>query len=504
MGKVVLVGAGPGNVELLTLEGKKQIQQADCIVYDRLASPDILEFAGKDCEFIFVGKENHHHTMKQEDINCLLAQKAKQYSLVVRLKGGDPYVFGRGGEEGMYLSRRGIEVEVISGVSSVVAALASAGIPITHRGVAKGFQVITAHSKKDMPSEIDYSQLMDETVTLVFLMGLAHVREIAQGLLDAGRNENTPVAVIEKGTTPKQRKVVGNLLNIDRLVQEADLASPAIIVVGDVVRLADELDFFETRPLFGKRVLIPYIEGFRFSFSGGVKGEWERSLTNMVKTRGADVTSVKVGRIQPLSVAIEIPDWIVFTSANGIHTFMWNLAQQGKDVRMLGQTKIAVVGRKTEQSLKTFGLCADLVPEVQTAVGLAEALKDKVKKEDRVTFFGATGSGREMEEILSGACEFSIQEIYTNEACVEDSAEEVKQGEKKQEFPESVYDATLFTSASTVHRLSARKKEGLGTVLSIGPSCSTALQEHRIINVQQAEKPSYESLLELLYQLDTF
>ena len=171
MGKVVLIGAGPGDVDLLTVKGKEYIKKADCIIYDRLASKDILDYSKPDCECIFVGKENHHHVLKQEEINRLLLKKANEYTLVVRLKGGDPYVFGRGGEETLFLKEHGVKTEVISGVTSVVSVLASAGIPITHRGVAKGFQVITAHSKKDEVADIDYSQLLDESVTLVFLMG---------------------------------------------------------------------------------------------------------------------------------------------------------------------------------------------------------------------------------------------------------------------------------------------------------------------------------------------
>ena len=194
--KVVLVGAGPGEWGLLTLKGAEYLKQADCVIYDRLLNKKFLEMTPEGCEKIFVGKENHNHTMKQDKINELLYEKSKEYNLVVRLKGGDSYVFGRGGEEALYLLERDVNVEIVSGVTSPIAALSAAGIPITHRGLAKGFQVITAHSRKDEPADIDYSQLLDDTVTLVFLMGLSHVAEIAKGLINAGRSLDTPAAVI--------------------------------------------------------------------------------------------------------------------------------------------------------------------------------------------------------------------------------------------------------------------------------------------------------------------
>lgn len=244
-GKVVLVGAGPGDTGLLTLKGEKYIKQADCLVYDRLSSPEFLSMAKAGCELIYVGKENHKHVMKQDAINELLYEKSKYHELVVRLKGGDPYVFGRGGEEALYLADRNVEVEVVPGVSSSVAALAAAGIPITHRGIAKGFQVITAHSRKDEEADIDYSLLTDETITCVFLMGLAHVKSIAAGLMKAGRRADTPAAVISNGTLAAQRKCIGKLADIGEKIEEAKLTSPAIIVVGDVVSLNDRLDFFE-------------------------------------------------------------------------------------------------------------------------------------------------------------------------------------------------------------------------------------------------------------------
>ena len=325
-GKVVLVGAGPGDTGLLTLKGEKYIKQADCLVYDRLSSPVFLSMAKAGCELIYVGKENHNHVMKQDAINELLYEKSKYHELVVRLKGGDPYVFGRGGEEALYLVDRNVEVEVVPGVSSSVAALAAAGIPITHRGIAKGFQVITAHSRKDEEADIDYSLLTDETITCVFLMGLAHVKSIAAGLMKAGRRADTPAAVISNGTLAAQRKCIGTLADIGEKIEEAKLTSPAIIVVGDVVSLNDRLDFFEKRPLFGRKITVPYIK--------------TNELIAKLQQLGADVTPVKTGIINPIIIPefadkVRSADWIVFTSKNGVRSFFYNLELAGADIRLI-------------------------------------------------------------------------------------------------------------------------------------------------------------------------
>ncbi len=480
MGKVVLIGAGPGDVDLLTVKGKEYIKKADCIIYDRLASKDILDYSKPDCECIFVGKENHHHVLKQEEINRLLLKKANEYTLVVRLKGGDPYVFGRGGEEALFLKEHGVKTEVISGVTSVVSVLASAGIPITHRGVAKGFQVITAHSKKDEVTDIDYSQLLDESVTLVFLMGLAHVAEIARGLISAGRDEKTPAAVISKGTTPYQKTCIGTLFDIGEKVAAAKLESPSIIVVGDVARLSEQLNAYENRPLYGKKILVPYIEGFEYSYTDGIVAKEEHRLKVLLREEGAIVDVVKVGRIRPKSFAVSFDgakkNWIVFTSANGIYAFMHNLKEQGMDVRNLFGCKIAVVGEKTAAVLEKFSLSADFIPKVHTAESLFEELKTEVEEDAEITYFGAKDSA-----VLPGNVKPVV--AYENEPV--DVAE----------ITES-YDFVCFTSASGVRRLLPFLKDSSANMISIGPSCSKALQSFEIRNFEESEEASYEGMVQ--------
>lgn len=235
MGRVLLVGAGPGDPELITVKGLAAVRAADCIVYDRLVSPELIKQAKPGCELIFVGKENHHHTLPQDEINALLVEKAKEHALVVRLKGGDPFVFGRGMEELQYLRERNVPCEVIPGVTSAIAGPAAAGIPVTHRGVSQAFHVYTAHDCNDALAELDFNSMLDDRATYVFLMGLSKLPEIVARLLSVGKSPATAVAVVSQATMPDQRTVRGTLADIVEQVAEAGLVSPAVIVVGAVV-----------------------------------------------------------------------------------------------------------------------------------------------------------------------------------------------------------------------------------------------------------------------------
>ncbi|BAF70895.1 uroporphyrinogen-III C-methyltransferase [Nitratiruptor sp. SB155-2] len=243
MGKVYLTGAGPGDVELLTLKAARVIKEADIIIYDRLANPEILKMAKNGCEFIYVGKEDGKHILPQDQINEVIYQSALRADVVVRLKGGDPFVFGRGGEEGAYLRERGIEFEVIPGITSSISVPAYAGIPVTHRGVSVSFRVVTGHEAPNKEaSQIPWENFRTDD-TIVFLMGLHNLQNIAQKLIEIGKPKDFPVAVISKGTTPEQQTVIGTLGNIYEKAK--DLPTPALIVVGKVVELRDALNWFE-------------------------------------------------------------------------------------------------------------------------------------------------------------------------------------------------------------------------------------------------------------------
>ena len=506
-GKVVLVGAGPGDTGLLTLKGEKYIKQADCLVYDRLSSPVFLSMAKAGCELIYVGKENHNHVMKQDAINELLYEKSKYHELVVRLKGGDPYVFGRGGEEALYLVGRNVEVEVVPGVSSSVAALAAAGIPITHRGIAKGFQVITAHSRKDEEADIDYSLLTDETITCVFLMGLAHVKSIAAGLMKAGRRADTPAAVISNGTLAAQRKCIGTLADIGEKIEEAKLTSPAIIVVGDVVSLNDRLDFFEKRPLFGRKITVPYIK--------------TNELIAKLQQLGADVTPVKTGIINPIIIPefadkVRSADWIVFTSKNGVRSFFYNLELAGADIRLIANARFAVVGKATEKELAKHHINADIIPAEQTGKGLADAMKlcmpyvygesdedtfdlsngnisDKMCK---VCIFSAKEASPDLEAGLKEICELEKIDAYVNEQAYESIPESIG----------NMVSEAVFTSASNVERFFHMLPENayVETAYSIGEKTTAALEQHNVREIVQADDSSYEALVDKISYKDAF
>lgn len=538
MGKVILAGAGPGDTGLLTLKAYKYIREADCLVYDRLMSPKLLELARTDCELIYVGKENHKHVVNQDGINEILFQKSKQHELVLRLKGGDPYVFGRGGEEAHYLTERGVSVELVPGVSSSIAALADAGIPITHRGVAKGFQVITAHSRKDEEADIDYSLLTDETITCVFLMGLQHVESIAAGLMRAGRREDTPIAVISNGTLPTQNKCVGTLKNIGAKMKEANLKSPAIIVAGDVVNMSDELDFFEKRPLFGRKFIVPYIEDMggdepqncdvslmpvRFEagvlpqdmIRYGIQGYGNRIVSSL-EDLGADVLSLKVGRIQPVIIndferQICSADWLIFTSKNGVKSFFYNIKHAGMDVRKLAGCKFAVVGKHTAEELEKHNIYPDFIPDTATGESLAREFCKKILQSDkasivnqnlhknadndvhvRVCLLAAREASTDVESILGNRCDFHKITAYENKALpiLNDIFEPIMESDDRE-------IEAVFTSASNVRRMYGALPEQLviSKAYSIGEKTTSALKEQKAGQIIEAEECSYEAIL---------
>lgn len=538
MGKVILAGAGPGDMGLLTLKAYKYIREADCLVYDRLMSPKLLELARTDCELIYVGKENHKHVVNQDGINEILFRKSKQHELVLRLKGGDPYVFGRGGEEALYLTERGVSVELVPGVSSSIAALADAGIPITHRGVAKGFQVITAHSRKDEEADIDYSLLTDETITCVFLMGLQHVESIAAGLMRAGRREDTPIAVISNGTLPTQNKCVGTLKNIGAKMKEAHLKSPAIIVAGDVVNMSDELDFFEKRPLFGRKFIVPYIEDMggtepqncdvslmpvRFEagvlpqdmIRYGIQGYGNRIVSSL-EDLGADVLSFKVGRIQPVVIndferQICSADWLIFTSKNGVKSFFYNMKHAGMDVRKLADCKFAVVGKHTAEELEKHNIYPDFIPDTATGESLAREFCKKILQSDkasivnqnlhknadndvtvRVCLLAAREASTDVESILGNRCDFHKITAYENKALpiLNDIFEPIMESDGRE-------IEAVFTSASNVRRMYGALPEQLviSKAYSIGEKTTSALKEQKAGQIIEAEECSYEAIL---------
>jgi uroporphyrinogen III methyltransferase/synthase len=381
-GKVYLIGAGPGDPDLITLKGKECLTKADIIVYDYLVSESLLSLAHKDAEIIYVGKKSGQHTMPQKDINNLLIASAKKGLTVARLKGGDPFIFGRGGEEAMELSKEGVTFEIVPGVTSAVAAPAYAGIPLTHRNFASTVCFITGHEDPTKgESDISWNALAQSSGTLVFLMGIANLDRIVKKLTDLGRSPKTPAAVVGNGTMLNQRTVIGTLGNIDQEVKDAHLGAPGIIVVGDVVNLSEYLNWFESRPLFGKKIVITRPEDQAAGFI--------RTLSEL----GAECLLFPTITILPPASWKELDkaitslsryDWILFTSLNGVKYFFKRLGFQKKDTRYLNGVNIGAIGPGTAAVLIDKGINPDLIPDQYWAEGVVEGLKKSLLDGKRI------------------------------------------------------------------------------------------------------------------------
>lgn len=381
-GMVYLVGAGPGDYKLITVKGLEAIAKADCLVYDRLADDRLLAHARADAELIYVGKASSEHTLRQEEINALLVAKACEGKTVVRLKGGDPFVFGRGGEEALELVAAGIAFEVVPGVTSAVAVPAYAGIPVTHRGIAASFAVITGHEDPTKgESSLRWDKLAQGADTLVFLMGVENLPHITAKLIEHGRSPATPAAVIRWGTKPEQEALVTTVGAAAEDVAKNGLKPPAIFIVGEVVGLRDKLAWFDRRPLFGRRVLVTRAR------------EQASSLTGALEALGAEcieapaITIVPPESYEPLDAAIASLgsyDWLVFTSVNGVDHFLARLQAAGLDSRALGGRKLAAIGVATAARLRQAGLIADIVPAEFRAEGIVEALAGHIKPGTRL------------------------------------------------------------------------------------------------------------------------
>jgi len=367
-GKVYLVGAGPGDIGLLTIKGLQCLRKADVVIYDFHLNAQILNYINHNAEFIYAGKRGGHHTLTQDEINAILVRKAKEGRTICRLKGGDPFIFGRGGEEAEALSKERIEFEVVPGISSSVAAPAYAGIPLTHRLYSSSFAVIPGYedaTKKE--STIDWSKLSTGVGTLVFLMAVKNVDLIAQKLIENGRPPDTPVAVIRWGTRPDQKTIVGTLESIAELVKEKHIKPPAVMIVGEVVKLRETLKWYEKKQLFGYRILVTreHMEGF------------ER-----LEELGAEIIEFPTIEIVPPGSYEEIDssikkitsyDWVVFTSRNGVKYFFRRFFEKDKDIRELKGIKICAIGTKTAEEIKKYGIRVDLIPDEFHAEGLIDS-----------------------------------------------------------------------------------------------------------------------------------
>ena len=400
-GIVYLVGAGPGDEDLITRKALQVLREADVVVYDSLASSSLLNEVRDDAELIFAGKRSSHHFKKQYETNQLLIDLAKEGKNVVRLKGGDPYIFGRGGEEGQELRAAGVDFVVVPGVSSSYSVPAYCGIPVTHRDYASSFHVITGHegSHKNGATVLDYGTLAREEGTLIFLMGLKNLPNIVQSLIENGKDPETPAGVLQEGTTARQKMAVGTLSTIVDVVKREGIKTPAITVVGDVVRLAEELSWYGGRPLSGKRVLVT-----------GSRSMVER-LSPLLKEEGAEAISFSLIRTEPMETpafaqAMEEIDsytWIVLTSANGVECFFERLKMMRKDIRDFQGVHFAVIGDGTKKALESHGIYSELIPTAYSSKDMAAAMVPHMKPEDRVLLLRAEEANAVLPEALEAA-----------------------------------------------------------------------------------------------------
>lgn len=372
MGSVILVGAGPGDPGLLTQKGRQAIENAQVVVYDRLVSPAILSLIPKDAEKINVGKESSNHLVPQEEINRILLRKAQEDKRVVRLKGGDPFLFGRGGEELELLEAAGIPFQVVPGVTSALSVPAYAGIPVTHRDFCSSVHIITGHARAGAELSIDFDALKRTGGTLVFLMGVTSLPKICKGLLDAGMAPDMPAAVVERGTLPRQRKLVSTLERLPLEAEKAGVKSPAIIVVGKVCSLSNRFDWFDCLSLKGKTVVVTRPE------------DRSGTLTQRLRELGAEAVDYPCIRTVAREENPELEEAIgnlsryrclVFTSPAGPEIFFRRLRAAGRDARALSGLTLAAIGPKTAKALEKHGVTADLVPETYDSDHLAKALE---------------------------------------------------------------------------------------------------------------------------------
>lgn len=495
-GKVYLVGAGPGDARLITVRGLEVLRRATVVVHDYLVSEELLDCAPPGAERIDVGKRQGHHTKPQEEINRLLCERAKAGDVVVRLKGGDPFLFGRGGEEAVELAKAGIEFEVVPGVTSAIGVPAYAGIPVTHRDMASQLHIITGHEAPGKrETGLNWNVLGKAEGTLVFLMGVGNLPAIVKELRAHGQKASTPVALIRWGTRPDQQTLTSTLGKIVEAARKARFQPPAIIVVGKCVKLRQALQWYERKPLFGKRIAVTRPAGQAEEFSSSLR------------EYGAVVYECATIRIEPIddgsAVDREIArlgeyDWLIFTSVNGVDTFMARVFGMGLDARCLGGVRVSVIGSKTAERLRGYGIVADVVPREFVQEGLLEFVA--VEPGDRVLLPRAA-EARDLLPLMlqQKGAHVEVVPLY------ETAGNKAGIAKLKRYLTQGVVDVITFTSSSTVQRLmdalSARERGRLFhevLIASIGPITSVTVREAGLKVHIEAKEYTSDGLLEAI------
>jgi len=466
-GKVYIAGAGCGNEGLITVKLKSVMEKAECIIYDRLVNESILQYVKPDAELIYMGKENVEGGELQKKINEIIVEKSREGLTVLRLKGGDPFVFGRGGEEIEALIAENIDFEVIPGISSAIAVPAYAGIPVTHRGINTSFHVFTGHMKKD-GIEHDYETVAKLEGTLVFLMGLGNLEKITENLIKHGKMPETPVAVIKNGTTAKQETYTGTLETIIEIVRENNVKAPVIIIIGEVVNLREKIKWFENMPLFGKNILITR------------NRDKQEEITNRIIELGGQAINIPFINIEYLD--FEMPDLskystLLFNSLNSVIGFMRKI----EDMRVLGHLKIGVVGKKTDEEMKKYRIIPDFYPKEYTVEKLATESVNFTEEGENVLFIVSN---------ISPVNEEKYTELYNRnyDKLVVYNTHKLKIDSGKAEKYAKESDILMFLSSSTFESFAdsinlsenSEMKEILsGKILaSIGPVTTKTIEKY--------------------------
>ncbi len=493
IGKVWLVGAGPGDCGLFTMKGYQILQQADVVVYDSLVGAGVLTMIPDTARTINVGKRANHHTMPQYEINKVLLKEALDGNKVVRLKGGDPFLFGRGGEELELLTEHQVPYEIIPGVTSSISVPAYNGIPVTHRDYTSSLHIITGHKKAGEEYNINFKALVDTEGTLVFLMGVSALPDICKALMDNGMNPDMPAAILQQGTTAGQKRIVATVSTLEAEVKRQGIETPAIIVVGKVCSLADEFAWYEKLPLMGCKVLVTRPR------------ELQSTMSAKLRAQGAEVLEL------PAIATAAIPDnraleealnniadysWIAFTSPTGVRVFFDAMLEMGIDSRKLSNVKFAVIGTGTAKALKERGFLADLMPEVYDGESLGRLLAETAAKEEKILLPRAAIGNQEMIKALEG---FHVDDIATYDTTYQ-SQEFV---DEKKLFQNGKMICAVFTSASTVRGFVEATKGldySLVTAACIGKQTKAAADAYGM-KTWMAKKATIDSVVELVEEI---
>ena len=495
-GKVWLVGAGPGDVGLFTLKGKQVLEQAEVVVYDSLVGDGVLAMVPAGARLINVGKRAGHHLMKQEMINQVLLEEAQKGYRVVRLKGGDPFLFGRGGEELELLSEHGIPYEVVPGVTSCIAVPAYNGIPVTHRDYCSSVHVITGHKKAGQSYNIDFEALVRTGGTLVFLMGVTALEDICSNLIKAGMSPSVPAAILQQGTTAGQKRIVATVGTLKEEVDRQGILTPAIIVVGGVCEVADRFEWYEKLPLAGCKIVVTRPK------------ELISQMADRLRKQGAEVLELPAIALSPVEddrkireclEQLEKYQWIAFTSPSGVKIFFEFLKKNGKDIRALGRAKIAAIGKGTKRELEARGMYPDLMPEVFDGASLGKKMAECCEENSHILIPRAAIGNAEIMRELSVRKDLVVDDVATYETRYEVQSIVDESGA----FERGEIDYAVFTSASTVrgfvHALPGLEYSKVKAVC-IGKQTAAQAEEYGM-HTYTAKEASIDSLVELVIQL---